>query len=169
MSNRADLRERTKTISHHGDHWVQIADFRDSFERIKWLYLLCRCGIKTKTHFEWVLWHWSSLNSLMGWKVPTDLVKISVKEDMHMGFYYILTWWSSKCLWSHGRNQTPSHKTWVLDLTDCSWWLLSNSPESRRFPLKHEINGLVQERRNSSGLAMELRLSCTNPSKYSLR
>ena len=26
------------------------------------------------------------------------------------------------------------------------------------------INGLVQERRNSSALAMELRLSCTNPS-----
>ena len=26
------------------------------------------------------------------------------------------------------------------------------------------IDGLVQERRNSSALAMELRLSCTNPS-----
>ena len=30
------------------------------------------------------------------------------------------------------------------------------------------INGLVQERRNSSALAMELRLSCTNPSKSHL-
>ena len=30
-------------------------------------------------------------NGLMGCKVPTDLVKISVKEAMHMGFYYILT------------------------------------------------------------------------------
>ena len=28
----------------------------------------------------------------------------------------------------------------------------------------HYIDGLVQERRNSSALAMELRLSCTNPS-----
>ena len=28
------------------------------------------------------------------------------------------------------------------------------------------IDGLVQERRNSSVLAMELRLSCTNPSIY---
>ena len=27
----------------------------------------------------------------------------------------------------------------------------------------HDIDGLVQERRNSSALAMELRLSCTNP------
>ena len=30
---------------------------------------------------------------------------------------------------------------------------------------KH-IDGLVQERRNSSALAMELRLACTNPSIY---
>ena len=29
------------------------------------------------------------------------------------------------------------------------------------------IYGLVQERRNSSALAMELRLSCINPSTYS--
>ena len=28
------------------------------------------------------------------------------------------------------------------------------------------IGGLVQERRNSSALAMELRLSCTNPQIY---
>ena len=28
---------------------------------------------------------------------------------------------------------------------------------------KGDINGLVQERRNSSALAMELRLSCINP------
>ena len=28
------------------------------------------------------------------------------------------------------------------------------------------VNGLVQERRNSSVLAMELRLSCTDPSMY---
>ena len=28
---------------------------------------------------------------------------------------------------------------------------------------QHEINGLMQERRNSCALAMELRLSCTNP------
>ena len=29
-----------------------------------------------------------------------------------------------------------------------------------------QIYGLVQERHNSSALAMELHLSCTNPSKY---
>ena len=31
-----------------------------------------------------------------------------------------------------------------------------------------DIDGLVQERRNSSALAMELRLSCTNSSKWCL-
>ena len=30
--------------------------------------------------------------------------------------------------------------------------------------ISHDIDGLVQERRNSSALAMELRLSYTNPS-----
>ena len=29
--------------------------------------------------------------------------------------------------------------------------------------LEFHVDGLVQERRNSSALAMELRLSCTNP------
>ena len=29
---------------------------------------------------------------------------------------------------------------------------------------KHDIDGLVQERRNSIATALELRLSCTNPS-----
>ena len=31
------------------------------------------------------------------------------------------------------------------------------------------INGLVRKRRNSSALAMELRLSCTNPSIYAAK
>ena len=87
-------------MSRHGDRRGQISDFRDSFETINWLYLLFKCGIKTKTHFEWLLWHWSSLgqlnfeptrpNGLVGCKVPTDLVKISVKEATHMGFCYII-------------------------------------------------------------------------------
>ena len=70
---------------------------RDSFVTINWLCLLFGCGIKTKTHFEWLLWHWSSLgqlnleptrpNGFEVFKVPTDLVKISVKEAKHIGFY----------------------------------------------------------------------------------
>ena len=39
---------------------------------------------------------------------------------------------------------------WILDRI---WW--------------YQIDGLVQERRNSIADALELRLSCTNPSKYS--
>ena len=64
VSNRADLRECTKTMSRHGDRRGQIDDFLGSFETINWLYLLFKCGIKTKTHFEWLLWHWSSLGQL---------------------------------------------------------------------------------------------------------
>ena len=70
--------------------------------------LLFKFGIKTKTHFEWLLWHWSSLgqlnleptrpNGLVGCKVPTDLVKISVKEATHSGFHYNIP--QSACLWN---------------------------------------------------------------------
>ena len=75
---------RTRGIRSHGDRQGQSADFRDNLERIKRQYLLFNCGIKTKPHIEWVLRHWSSLCQL-NW-VPTDLVRISVKEAMHMGF-----------------------------------------------------------------------------------
>ena len=34
------------------------------------------------------------------------------------------------------------------------------------FQIILHFDGLVQERRNSSALAMELRLSCTNPAIY---
>ena len=35
--------------------------------------------------------------------------------------------------------------------------------EADKLHKEYDIDGLVQERRNSSALAMELRLSCTNP------
>ena len=38
--------------------------------------------------------------------------------------------------------------------------------KSTKREFSRDIHGLVQERRNSSALAMELRLSCTNPSIY---
>ena len=70
----------------------------------------CMCflsvGWKQNPYFEWVLWHRSSLcqmslehtwpNGLVGCRVPTDIVKIGVKEAMHIGFYYI--WWH-EVLW----------------------------------------------------------------------
>ena len=42
---------------------------------------------------------------------------------------------------------------------------VSKNKTSKRYWHYH-INGLVQERRNSSALAMELSLSCTSPSNY---
>ena len=35
-------------MSRHGDRRGQIADFRDSFETINWLYLFFKYGIKQK-------------------------------------------------------------------------------------------------------------------------
>ena len=57
-------------------------------------------------------WHWSSFgqlnleptrpNGLVGCKAPTDLVKISVKEATHMGFYYTIIlgqWYDCPSAW----------------------------------------------------------------------
>ena len=44
--------------------------------------------------------------------------------------------------------------------------LASEIIEIRHVADQEEIDGLVQERRTSSALAMELGLSCTNPSRY---
>ena len=49
-----------------------------------------------------------------------------------------------------------------------TWWMLATvdwEPTTRSF---RNIDGLVQERRNSSALEMELRLSCTYPSIFAL-
>ena len=87
----------------------QIADFRYSFERIKWQYLLFACGIKTCTQFELVLWHWFSpcqlklkptgLNDLVGCKVPND-------EAMHIGFYY-----NTQCIIHYNSIHTHQFRT----------------------------------------------------------
>ena len=51
-----------------------------------------------------------------------------------------------------------------------SWCLIFQSSHCNSFEdwAPVDIGGLVQERRNSSALAMELRLSCTNPSISSM-
>ena len=45
-------------------------------------------------------------------------------------------------------------------------FILNRCPSYFSWHWDDHIDGLVQERRNSSALAMELRLSCTNPSIY---
>ena len=42
----------------------------------------------------------------------------------------------------------------------------ASSTKLNQHTLEYELDELVQERRNSSALAMELRLSCINPSKF---
>ena len=95
---RAELRERTLTISCNGDRWWQIVDFRGHVGWIKPLYLIFKCGTKTKLHFGRILGHLPShrqLNlkpnrpeDLVGCKVPIDFVKTSVNEPMQIGFIY---------------------------------------------------------------------------------
>ena len=45
-------------------------------------------------------------------------------------------------------------------------WEGNSAAWCRYKEVQYQIDGLVQERRNSSALAMELHLSCTNPSKW---
>ena len=67
---------------------------------------------------------------------------------------------------SRGDIQLP---TIILDSDISKYYLCLGKTKSIWSVYKsvgHHINGLVQERRNSSALAMDLRLSCTNPSIY---
>ena len=54
----------------------------------------------------------------------------------------------------------PQILKWVAQIWLWQQWLPGDIP--------HYIDGLVQERCNSSALEMELRISCTNPSISSL-
>ena len=49
-----------------------------------------------------------------------------------------------------------------------AYCLVDTKPLPEQILTYHQLDGLVQERRNSSVLAMELRLSCINPSNWSL-
>ena len=87
-------------MSRHGDCRGQIAAFRGSFETINWLYLHIKCGIKTKTHFEWLLWHWSSLCQLTVyslvalWKQGSEILKAWSYDDIQQ-FKCMSELWSS--------------------------------------------------------------------------
>ena len=59
----------------------------------------------------------------------------------------------------------PNHQ--VMSLRQASSMLRVGTDTTSRLMCIY-IYGLVQERRNSSALALELRLSCTNPSIYNL-
>ena len=76
-------------------------------------------------------------------------------------------WWTSQC--SPGSiHWADSHGIWA-GRTGCSGMILvpwaSKWPQAWSQDSEH-IDRLMQERRNSSALAMELRLSCTNPPNY---
>ena len=72
-------------------------------------------------------------------------------------------WVTSDCLEGHCSQEYSIFSAWKKKSK--ASWMEGRTLES----LQHnDIDGLVQERRNSSAFAMELRLSCTNPSISSL-
>ena len=73
-------------------------------------------------------------------------------------------WWfetPSRSLWRHcnGVIQTKLTTTKL-----CVYTVHTKHTYNSRYGMHQYIDGLAQERRNSSALAMELRLSCINPS-----
>ena len=76
---------------------------------------------RIKPHSEWVLWHWSSIcqlnlepDGLVGCKLSThvNLVKIIVKEPMHMGFLLSFEW----------NAPSPSRLSRLDPAWPCDWW-----------------------------------------------
>ena len=61
------------------------------------------------------------------------------------------------------RTGKESNAVWLNTIQD-DVGICKMRPYHRHY--RHQINGLVQERCNSSALTMELRLSCTNASIY---
>ena len=64
--------------------------------------------------------------------------------------------------WKPERVLFSSNSRMGLTLSTCHHWKYSNL----YYKTLSDIDGLVQERRNSIANALELRLSCTNPSKW---
>ena len=63
--------------------------------------------------------------------------------------------------WNMSWNMDPFHKEFMNSSLKSY-----RNPFYHNFDSNHQISGLVQERRNSSALAMEFRLSCTNPFQF---
>ena len=79
--------------------------------------------------------------------VPTNITEF-YKLDGGASITSVYTWYAHSGLWHHDV-MVPKKLPFLSD------WPLFH---------KNHINGLVQERHNSSALAMELCLCCTNPS-----
>ena len=96
------------------------------------------------------------------WSIMLQLMARCCQATSH----YLNHCW--QVLWLHTAPLSHSELTWLNDTSDhqqSSYWAYGGfcSPLRKHFNRLYEIDGLVQERRNSSALAMELHLSCTNP------
>ena len=103
----------------------------------------------------WALAFWHGLIILSSLNVYLTNVLTSMFD--YIGRY--IGGWASNCIWKYYRN-------WLLIHALIPGILCWKETILTRWGLDN-IDRLVQERRNSSALAMELRLSCTNPSSCS--
>ena len=55
---------------------------------------------------------------------------------------------------------------WSVSFAGNDFNYVHNLIAKKKYKIQLHVDGLVQERRNSSALAMELRLSCLDPSMY---
>ena len=120
---------------------------------IQMLYFFIRSG---KVHTNWVHVH------ILKRKVHTNLLHVrTFKRKIHTNYMFI-----------HSSELSPYytsiHSIWIVRNVNASHtldtlWSIYFNDYFLAF-MVHDVDGLMQERHNSIANAMELRLSCTNPS-----
>ena len=113
---------------------------------------------------------WSNHGGLMAILRNWFLESFETKGPPRNKTTTVSVWTFSSCQWRVGKRFPPAIYVCLSYLSA----LVATygdptrgpSPDRTRKYIRKYINGLVQGRRNSSALAIELRLSCTNPSIF---
>ena len=128
---------------------------------------VCLCQVLSKVkqvliEFGFSSWHRGNIDGLMQERRNSIANALELRPSC-----------TNPSLWCKANEQSWWFYWWGgTYFGNCSWTskikLMCLSHHDIKTP-KHQVDGLVQERRNSSALAMELRLSCTKPSRWLLR
>ena len=125
---------------------------------------LCTCS--APSHYLkqcWVIISWTLRNKLQ-WKLNQN-VKVFIHENASETSS---AKWRLFCLGRDELLSTISHEYVTYHIKRWFYAVPIDSAENNYHiclpPAEYHIDGLVQERRNPSALAMDLRLSCTKPS-----
>ena len=179
-------------MNHHRNQWWPSSLAVTCVTRPQWVNSLAseRCGSNLSIFFKLIMQNnilGTRCNIVLRW-MPQDLTDDESTLVQVMGWYrqatshYLRQYWS-RSLSPYGitRPQWVDIKMSLMCKTNLSSEFNSVSEYANltvsvnmmptffcmaRSDIESYIDGLVQERCNSSALAMELRLSCTNPSIY---